>query len=428
MAKRIAVIGGGMAGLAAAMTLASNGEQVTLFEANQTLGGRARGIKYQNQTLDNGQHILLGAYHETLRLMSLAGVDIASAFRRLPLDLTILDLLGQHNFKLATNPKLPAPFHLLLGLLSAKGITLSDKFHAIELLSWMKWCGFRLKDDEPLLTLLTRKNQSKVLIQQLWEPLCLSALNTPIELASAQVFLNVLRDSFSKKKHDADVLLPAHDLTSLISEPMAHYITHHGGEVRCSINIQNITHSSEGYILTHNTHSEHFSHVIIACGPHQLKNLTALLPQISSIADYYHYRPITTVYLQFSPQTRLPKAMIGSINSLTQWIFDRGQICGQAGLIAVVISAHSPFTDSQANLTEKITVELQQLFPQLGQPLWHKVITEKRATFSCDVMLKRPSNQTAYHHLLIAGDYTAGDYPATIEGAIRSGIQAANLV
>jgi uncharacterized protein with NAD-binding domain and iron-sulfur cluster len=109
-------------------------------------------------------------------------------------------------------------------------------------------------------------------------------------------------------------------------------------------------------------------------------------------------------------------------------VFDRGQICGQQGLIAVVISAHSPFKQTQKSLVEEVTKELTALLPQLTQPIWHKVITEKRATFSCDAGLKRPENTTTYHNLLITGDYTAGDYPATIEGAVRSGINAASAI
>jgi hydroxysqualene dehydroxylase len=113
---------------------------------------------------------------------------------------------------------------------------------------------------------------------------------------------------------------------------------------------------------------------------------------------------------------------------LTQWVFDRGQICGQHGLIAVVISAHQPFEHTQSALAEQIAAELKQLFPHIEQPIWHKVITEKRATFSCDSGLIRPKNKTTYPNLVIAGDYTASDYPATIEGAVRSGIHAANIL
>ena len=96
--------------------------------------------------------------------------------------------------------------------------------------------------------------------------------------------------------------------------------------------------------------------------------------------------------------------------------------------MAIVISAHEDLGIDQTDLAEKIHSELIQVIPQLEKPVWHKVVTEKRATFSCDANLARPGNQTAYPNLYLAGDYTAGDYPATIEGAARSGIAAANLI
>jgi len=120
--------------------------------------------------------------------------------------------------------------------------------------------------------------------------------------------------------------------------------------------------------------------------------------------------------------------MLGMVNSTSQWVFDRGQVCGQDGLLAVVISAHADLEMDQTTLAETIHTELTQAIPQLEKPIWHKVVTEKRATFSCDVNLARPNHQTAYPNLYLAGDYTAGDYPATIEGAVRSGIAAANLI
>jgi len=118
--------------------------------------------------------------------------------------------------------------------------------------------------------------------------------------------------------------------------------------------------------------------------------------------------------------------MIGMVNSLSQWVFDRGQLYHQHGLLAIVISAYA--AGSQAELVETVTQELAQVFPDLGDVEWSKVITEKRATFSCDVAIDRPSHQTAYPNVYLAGDYTAGDYPATIEGAVSSGLDAAALI
>lgn len=424
---KVAIVGGGVAGLSAAVTLAQAGVIVTVFEASAQLGGRARGITYKGLTLDNGQHILLGAYRETLSLLTLTGGAGASLLR-LPLSLRVTDLQHKTTLLLETASNLPAPLHLLFGLLSAKGLSSQDKWFAIRMMLWMKQHSFQLREDQSLLVFLSQQKQTHTLIQKLWEPLCLAALNTPLQIASAQVFLNVLRDSFNQKTHDSDLLLAATDLTSLISTPFANYIAAHSGEVLLNRQVKHITQQPNGYRISTTSQSMDFSHLIVACGPHQLSQIACDLPMLHGQLDHFTYQPITTVYLQYEAHIQLAKPMQGMVNSVSQWVFDRGQLCGQHGLLAVVISAHAPFEQTQQALADCVHQELLTLMPNIKQPLWHKVITEKRATFSCESNLNRPSNQTMYQDLYIAGDYTAGDYPATIEGAVRSGINAANLL
>ncbi len=426
--KHVAVIGGGCAGLAAATRLAQRGIAVTLFEASPTLGGRARGVQWKGQTLDNGQHILLGAYSETLRLLNLAGVNQASATFRIPLQLTMLD-----EFSLRASPLLPAPLHILSGLLTATGLSISERLAAIRFITWLKLINFKLSQDETLQNLLARKAQPARLSKLLWEPLCLSALNTPLQLASAQVYLNVLRDSFSKSRSDSDMLLPRCDLTTLLAEPLAAYVKAKSSMVETNTPVNRVHQSSQGFMVeTDEGKRRHFSHVIAAVPPFRLANLLGHLPKLAgavSLCKQFSYQPIYTVYLQYPQAIRLSSPMIGFANGYSQWVFDRGQICGQHGLLAVVISAegkHQKLT--QENLALEVISELSRHFPHLPKPLWHKIIAEKRATFACTPSLERPAQKTALLDLYLAGDFTAGDYPATIEGAVRSGIQCANYV
>ena len=430
----VAIIGGGIAGLAAASRLAERGIKATIFEAGAQLGGRARGIKYKDLKLDNGQHILLGAYRETLNLLKLAGVQENQVLMRLPLALHMLNLQNKRSFSLKTCAHLPAPLHLLFGLLLAKGLPFSSRFAAIKFMAWLKLQRFRLKKDLPLALLLQRQQQPQDLIENLWEPLCLAALNTPLAQASAQVFCNVLRDSFNQKKSDSDLLLPRVDLSRLVADPLANYVLANSGEIKLNHAIQHINASDTGFTLSVKDKEYAFSHVIIACGPHQVDNLnvTSNSNPISIAQAQLSYQPITTIYLQYADNSKLPQAMLGLVGSLAQWVFDRGQLCGQHGLMAVIISAHAPLEMTQDALAEKIAGELKNLFPELGSPIWTKVITEKRATFSCDANLLRPKALVMVN-VYLAGDYVAGDYaysnyPATIEGAVRSGINAANLV
>lgn len=370
---------------------------------------------------------MLGAYSETLRLLQLAGVDLASALLRLP-----LQLIQHPQFELRASSHLPAPLHILSGLFRAKGLNGHERIAALGFMAKLKLNGFRTLHDQPLSTFLVYHRQPEKLIRWLWEPLCLAALNTPLDQASAQVFLNVLRDSFSRARADSDLLLPRHDLTTLLMTPLAHYIQNFGGNVQPGTSITAIRNEGFGFKVQHGDQINEFSHVILAVSPFRASALMASLPEMAEAAQLcndFSYQPIYTIYLQYPETVRLPFPMLGLSGGHAQWVLDRGALGGQAGLLAVVISAegrHQSLT--QEALANEVTNELGRAFPVLPHPLWHKVIAEKRATFTCRPGLKRPSQRTALPNFYLAGDYTAGDYPATIEGAVRSGVKCAQMI
>lgn len=400
---------------------------MTIFEPAKQLGGRARGITYKSVMLDNGQHIMLGAYRETLALLEAAGVDTSRAFLRLPLQLHMQDIRQQRAISLQACSRLPAPLHILGGFLAAQGLSFGSKFAALRLMVWAQLHRFQLANDVSLADFLAQRKQTPALIAAIWEPLCLAALNTPLHEASAQVFLNVLRDSFARKKSDSDMLLPRTDLSTLLAQPLADCISRQGAKF-IPQSVKKIEPSKSGFNVSTDTQTHAFSHVILACGPHQLRHIE-LPDRIAKILPDFDYQPITTVYLQFDEHLQLPRPMTGLVNSVSQWVLDRGQMCGQKGLLAVVISADSIASDMPNDvLAEKVMAELQQVFPNLGQPLWHKVITEKFATFACKPHLARPAGLTPLPGLFLTGDYIENGYPATIEGAVRNGLLCAELV
>jgi hydroxysqualene dehydroxylase len=434
MLKHVVVIGGGMAGLAAASLLASRGIKITLLEAAEHLGGRARSVAIEHNSLvhqlDNGQHIMLGAYTETLKLLKKIGVNEQEAFLRLPLD---LEMRAQNKtaFKLATPSYLPAPFNQLVGFLLCEGLSFGERMHVIKFMLKLKKSKFQIEKDVPLASFLLENMQSDQVINLLWEPLCLAALNTPIKIASSRIFLNVLKDTF-KTKNSSDFLLPKLDLSQLFSQPVSSYLKRHHANMLLGQRVKNIAQNGDGYVVSTKEAQFEASHVIVAMSPVRLRNVIGDLPKLAHIAeqtDSYEYQPIYTIYLQYARDATLPKPMLGLTGSLSQYVFDRGVLCGQNGLMAVIISAegkHQKLT--QEELALKVAKELKAAFPQLGKPLWHKVIAEKRATFSCKVNLPRPAHVTPYPNLYLAGDYTYADYPATIEGAVRSGVACADLV
>ncbi len=420
----VAVIGAGWAGMAAAVTLARARIPVTVFEAARHLGGRARAVEIEGMRLDNGQHILIGAYRETLRLMRVVGADPEQLLLRQPL---ALDYPGR--FRLRA-PRLPAPLHLLIALLGASGLAWSERIAAIRFMSAMRRNGYRIGADMPVAELLAGQGQSGALARYLWEPLCVSALNTPAASASAQIFLNLLRDALDGARANSDFLIPRADLGQLFPEPGAAFVRASGGAMRPGTPVRTLDKTAEGFVL--DAGAERYSHAILAVGPHQLDPLlerfAALAPLRASVAAFA-YEPIYTCYLQYPQDVSMPLPMTGFDGGSIQWIFDRGRLNGMAGLLAAVISARGAHQKTtQEALAGAIHRELAAFLPGLPAPLWSRVIAEKRATFSCRPGMARPANRTAVEHLYLAGDYTASDYPATLESAVRSGVHAADLV
>ena len=428
----VAIIGGGYAGMAAAVTLAAADVPVTVFESAKQLGGRARGVWRNDVQLDNGQHLLLGCYHHTLQLIEQVGGNIKHDFLRLPLQLIL------HNRFEFKAPHLPAPLHLLAGLLSAKGLSFGERLRAARFMLALGRINFTLSHDINVFELLRMHGQSNELIRLLWEPLCISALNTPIHIASARVLLHVLRDSLNGLRSDSDMLLPRIDFTSLFPERATKYVKQYGGTVLTACSVEAIIpHGDKIEVITRPTaistvHTKLFSHAICAASPIPAARLFRTLPQLAFIAEQIAaipHQPIYTVYLQYPEQVCLPHPMLGLDRCFAQWLFDKGQIAGQHGLIAAVISAQGKHQNLKHELlAQKVAQEICGQLGIMEAPLWHKVIAEKRATFSCETNLPRPAHTTPLVNVLLAGDYTAGDYPATLEGAVMSGIRCARTI
>lgn len=421
LTTHVAVIGGGYAGMAAAVTLAQHGIKTAVFEAGKTLGGRARRVILNDTCLDNGQHLLLGAYSETLRLVNLVA-PAAAAWLRHPLQLHTLGGMQ------LSAPYLPAPLNTLLALLGARGLSASERLSAIRFMLAQRRAQFKLPQDIPVARLLASHAQPAALVDKLWAPLCFAALNTPAATASAQVFLNVLRDSLARRRSDSDLVFPVRDLSTLFPLPAAEFIRIHGGTVTTGQTVGTISKTAAGFSVQGNP----YTHLICAVAPHQAMRLLGGLDelgQVCALIDTFHYQPIVTVYLQYPAPVTLTKPMLGLAGGLAQWVFDRGITHRQYGLLAVVISAEGQHRElAPQTLAQQVDTELRNALGSLPAPHWHKVIVEKRATYSCDAGLRRPGQVTALKNFYLAGDYTAGDYPATLEAATRSGVKCAQLI
>jgi squalene-associated FAD-dependent desaturase len=401
LGRRVAIVGAGYAGMAAAVTLAQRGVPVTVFEAGPVPGGRARRVLSQGTELDNGQHILVGAYAALFGLMRTVGVP-GSAVLRLPLE---IHYPGKFRLRALW---LPMPLGLALGMLAARGVPLTERIRALQFLKTLRKNRFTLEEDISVDRLLEQHGQDGAIGHYLWRPLCVSALNTPSGIASANLFLRILKDTLAGGPDAADLLLPRVDLSRLFPEPAAEFVRRRGGEIHFKETVRDL-----GVL------KGTFDAVIVAVGPHQLKSL---LPEIA--ADYT-YQPIYTCYLQYPETVKLRFPMLGLADGLVQWVFDRGALLGERGRLACVISAQG---DHQQLTHEELAVRCHQELGQvldLPAPAWTRVIAEKRATITSVVAARRVP--TELDGVLLAGDYTDPNYPPTLEAAVRSGVRAAEL-
>ena len=474
---RVAVIGGGWAGLAAAVALCQGGARVELFEAAATLGGRARRVRLDGRALDNGQHILIGAYAATLGLMQRVGVDLERNLLRLPLQLHYAD-----GFRLQAKhlPGRIPSLELALALASTRGLSWREKWLAARAMRQWLQGPLRHSDadaDSSVADCLRRQQQSQNLCDHLWHPLCLSALNTPPERASAAVFQRVLQDSLGARGQSgghSDLLLPRCDLGALLPDAAQGWLQGHQAKLHTATAIRKISLLNQELIVNSpkqqsrqqfslDDHPGAFDAVVLAVAPQHAGALLAPLSgqnETCARIDALTYEPILSVYLQYPPQTRLSQPMLGFCGGLLQFVFDRGQLAppdaaadrapdasapdttaidtNTAGLMVAVISAsgaHSQLSGEELllRLHQELRPALRQLPADCQGPLWHRRIQERRATFACSPGLRRPGMQSGIPGLLLAGDYVdeasgRAPYPATLEAAVRSGQAAARAI
>lgn len=413
----MAVVGAGWAGLAAAVEATTAGHAVTLLEMAPQPGGRARDLRINEHVLDNGQHILIGAYVQTLRLMRHVGVDPAQVLLRTPLRLTEPD--GQGLF-LPPGPPMPS---FVRAVLARRGWPLAERLGLLATAG--RWALQRFDCAPALSVAQLAATLGPAVRRDLIEPLCVAALNTPAQAASAQVFLRVLRDALFAGPGSADLLLPRAGLGDLFPRSAWRWLAAAGATLVPGRRVQALQPDGAQWRVDDAV----FDRVLLAVPPGEAARLTAgVADDWSARAAALRYEPIVTVYLR-SAGTRLHEPMLAlrsDDEAPAQFVFDRGQLGGPEGLLAFVISGAQVWVErgAEATLRASVAQASHALGTQLRGPLEPvQTITEKRATFRCTPGLLRPPMQIAAG-LLAVGDHVAGPYPATLEGAVRSAVEA----
>mgnify|MGYP003333627573 CR=1 FL=1 len=501
--KKLTIIGAGWSGLACAVAATQAGWQVELYETSHTAGGRARSLEqsFAGVPLDNGQHILIGAYQETLHLMRTVGVNPESVLLRLPLDLRTADGLG---FKLPSLPfylgsdgldatgldvtrlnltgtsthsssnllvVLLASLKLLYGIAFAKGWSTTDKWRLLQACWRWQIAGFTCDVTWSVHQLCEAAHLTPRVVQGLIEPLCLSALNMPLQSASAAVFLRVLHDAMLSAIGSSDLLIPRTDLGALFPQACLQWLRERGAQVHLGRrftqdDLAQWRAESDKALLkapfdaSLKAPSTEFvkKALVLACPAWEAARLTQdIAPDWSAKAHALSHTAIATVYLQchdagFKGLTRPMVALHMGPQAPAQFVFDRGALCQQHGLLAAVVSA------SQGEREQIASQVQQQVAEQLGlkQLSIVQTVVEKRATFAClpntfegphherakpDALegpglvsakadlSEGPIREGAKPDMFVApnifacGDYVRGPYPSTLEGAVRSGLQ-----
>ncbi len=421
--RRIAIIGAGWAGLAAAVQASAEGHAVTLYEMAPQAGGRARSLAASagasdGSRLDNGQHILIGAYTATLALMRQVGAEPDRLLLRLPLTLVDADGLG-----LRMPPGAPIPAF-------ARAVWAMQHWRLGERLvlsrAALGWMLRRFRCDEALSVAALTARLPARLRAELIDPLCVAALNTPADAASARVFLRVLHDALFAGPGSSDLLIPRRPLAELLPEPALTWLAARDGQLRIGQRVQTLVQcSDDGHWAVD---GEPFDAVVLACSAGEAARLTtAIAPDWSRQAGSFGYEPILTGYVR-APGARLAAPMVAlaeGTQAPAQFAFDHGQLGGLEGRFALVVSGAAPWVarGMLATATALLAQARATLQPLQGIEL-EQVITEKRATFRCVPGLQRPGAAIA-PGLAAAGDCIDGPYPATIEGAVRAGLAAA---
>jgi squalene-associated FAD-dependent desaturase len=449
MSPDIIVIGGGIAGLSAAVELASRGVKVLLLEQRKHLGGRTYSFvdETTGDVVDNGQHLLMGCYHETRRYLRIIGSDhLATLQPALRIDF----LHPENGYTALQASRLPSPLHVLTGLFQLGTLPFRDRLKLINVGKELLWTTRRkelrldaMTVDEWLISL----GQSEANKKYLWDIIAIGSLNDDPKKVSALMFFRVLEAAFMGNREDASMLIPRVGLSELLCDPAERFIRSHGGEVKTGRGVEDFvidddrvsgvrcadgtTVSADAYICAVPWHafSPLFQH--------------SILP--SKLFTRFESSPIITINVWFDrPVMELDFAAL--LDSRVQWVFNRSSMlrrqtaAGSMQLtvtdnrqhLSMVISGAAQYVEMEKGQLVAIALEdLARVYPAVqGAGVVHSlVIKEKRATFSPAPGMEgiRPATRTPLENLFLAGDWTDTGYPATIEGAVVSGHTAADL-
>lgn len=440
-APDVLIIGGGLAGLAAGVQLSRSGHSVLIIEQKQRLGGRTYSFIHPEtgDEVDNGQHLMMGCYHSTLKYLHIIG---RTGFVEIQKNLSIVFRKENTALALLRTSSLPAPLNVLTGLMGLKSLSLSERLSLLRV-------GFQLliKDpdsDDHLRSItvaqwLDELKQPEVNKRFLWDIIAIGALNDSTEKISAALFVKVLKSAFFGSRLNSSMMIPKKGLSPVLVDGAADFILKHNGAILLDSAIRSIEKKNDTIISVMLENGEIIRpKAVISAVPYF--DLPRLFPEPAAIGvtllERFISSPIITVHLWMDAHF-MQEQFAALLDSPFHWVFNKSVIYGKANeglmyLALVVSGAHELVEKEKEELTELAHNELKRFYPAAAaaRVIHSLIIKEKRATFSPSVGMEqvRPSYATTVRNLFLAGDWTDTKLPATIEGAVQSGFDAAKFV
>lgn len=434
---RVAVLGAGVAGISAALALAEQGFAVDIYEAKNFPGGRASSLRDapSGLTLDNGQHIVMGCYHAFLRTLGRIGArDRLAETSGLSVDYVAP---GGKWSKLAA-ADLPAPFHLLAGLFGFGALNTADRIAILRMGVVLK-IGSPPGEKETAAAWLARHGQTPGSIHALWEPFCLAALNEPMATASAKLLRETLRRSLFGAKSDSAIFFARVGLSDLFRPETELYLRATGGSLNLGVQVAKL-HFDHGLGRAETAKGESLAadYYISALPWAALRNLLPANATLRAQLEKISPAGILNIHL-LSDRKLFEAPFAGLLGSPFHWVFDRSDHLpaerqGREYLYAVTMSAASEawLARKSEDILIEVRTELGKFFPAAKEAkfLRELVIKTKDATFAArpEAEPARPGPVTPWKNLSLAGDWTATNLPATLEGAALSGEAAARAI
>jgi squalene-associated FAD-dependent desaturase len=423
--KKCVVIGGGLAGLSAAVFLSDKGFKIELLEAAPKLGGRTYSLVDQKtlDVVDNGQHILMGCYNYTLDFIKLINAENNFTFQN---KLSVIFIKENNNLYPLKSKDIFYPFNLLFALLNYKALKFSERLTLLKFFAKLYFYSDNLLSKLSVHQWLLMEKQNENIIKSFWEILAVGALNTNINKASAKTFSDILKKIFFRGSKASVIILPKLGLTEAFCENSCKFIESREGIISTLETVEELKISEDKVlsIKTSRREIKDFDYVVSALPYFNLEKIIKTDQLFPNHLDF-KYSTIIAIHIWLK-ETELEEDFYGLINSPIHWVFNH-----KSHLTLVISDANELAEVSKENLFEIAAEELNKYFKISKEKISsYIVIKEKRSTFipSNEILNSRPNSQTQYNNFFIAGDWINTGLPSTIESAVKSGKIAAELI